>query len=82
MPKSRKRKDKKKVALPKDSKGRAIQIDDTVAWEDGTVFKVAYMTYYGKCLGEEWWDIQGEDEDDWSDNPGACKVIWRPSDHE
>lgn len=83
MPRSKRtRKGKRKVALPKDRTGRAIHIGDTVAWGDGTMLKVAWMTYFGKVAGDDMWEISGEGEDDWSDNPSACEIIWRPSDHE
>lgn len=69
---------KRKVKLPVDAKETPIHIGDIVAWGDGTVFRVDTMTYFGDGR----WTIEGQEnpDEDWSDNPGGCKVIWRSHD--
>ena len=77
----KKRKRKRKVNLPVDSKGRPIRVGDIVAWGDGTIFKVTSMEYYGKCpKGMSDWILCGCDDDEFSDNPEACVIVGRIGD--
>lgn len=66
---------KRKIALPTDRNGKAICVGDTVAFADGTVFKVECMEFYGSAIG---WSVVGygcDDERIESDNPSSALII-------
>lgn len=62
---------KRKVNLPVDRNGVPIDVDDVLMWDDGTVLKVATLTYYGKGWEKYGcWTAEDEDEE-FSDNLSA-----------
>lgn len=66
------RKHLRKVMLPLDRTGTAINIDDILEWNDGTRLRVDVLNWYG---GDFW---TAEDENgEYSDNLGASLIVWR-----
>lgn len=71
-----KKKPKKKVKLPKDRTGRAINIGDVLQWDDGERMQVSTLTYYGSGFkGMGMWTADGEDES-FSDNLEASLIVY------
>lgn len=68
----------KKVKLPVDRNGHPVNVDDVLMWDDGTVMKVATLTYYGKgfdAIGS--WTAEDENGEGFTDNiKGAVNLTW------
>lgn len=78
MTKKRK-KPRRKVALPTDRHGTPIDVGDIVAWDDdeGTCIRVDTLTF----LGDEFADTLGSwivnIEEEGYDNLAGCEVVWK-----
>lgn len=66
------RKHPRKVKLPCDRTGTAIDIDDTLEWDDGTRLRVDVLNWYG---GDFW--VAEDENGEYSDNLVASIIVWR-----
>lgn len=63
----------RKVKLPIDRTGTAIDIDDMLEWKDGTRLHVDVLNWYGG----DFWTAEDEESGEYSDNLGGSIIVWR-----